>query len=183
VEYFHSLNVEVLDGVTNKDSAIELIQKRGQNGYDIVLCTAVCASAICMVLERLASRPFTKVIAYGHISEAKEIKYEIDTFLPKPFRTLKILDTIAKFVVSQPSPAAMKATSNEPKALPQVTEKRYCILLVEDNPVNQMVAVRQLDKLGYRSVVAENGKLALELLDQSPYPLILMDLQVRYYLM
>ena len=52
------------------------------------------------------------------------------------------------------------------------------MLLVEDNPVNQMVAVRQLDKLGYRAVVAENGQQALELHEENPFPLILMDLQM-----
>jgi CheY-like chemotaxis protein len=57
---------------------------------------------------------------------------------------------------------------------------QFCVLLVEDNPVNQLIAVRQLDKLGFRAVVAENGQQALELWEESVYPLIFMDLQVKY---
>ena len=55
---------------------------------------------------------------------------------------------------------------------------QFCVLLVEDNPVNQLIAVRQLDKLGFRAVVAENGQQALELWEETSFPMIFMDLQV-----
>jgi CheY-like chemotaxis protein len=52
------------------------------------------------------------------------------------------------------------------------------ILLVEDNPVNQMVAQRMLEKAGHRVVVAENGRQALNRLSIEPVDLVLMDLQM-----
>ncbi|MFO0877073.1 MAG: response regulator [Gemmataceae bacterium] len=52
------------------------------------------------------------------------------------------------------------------------------ILLVEDNPVNQMVAQRMLEKAGHRVVVAENGRQALNRLSVEPVDLVLMDLQM-----
>lgn len=52
------------------------------------------------------------------------------------------------------------------------------ILLAEDNPVNQKVAVRMLDRLGYRADVAANGLEVLMAVDRQEYDLILMDVQM-----
>ena len=52
------------------------------------------------------------------------------------------------------------------------------VLLVEDNKVNQKLAVRLLERLGCRASVAENGLEALALLDRYDYDLILMDCQM-----
>ncbi|WP_312935951.1 response regulator [Pseudomonas sp.] len=49
------------------------------------------------------------------------------------------------------------------------------ILLVEDNPVNQLVARGMLAKLGYRVQVAGNGAEALERLETQPFDVVLMD--------
>ena len=52
------------------------------------------------------------------------------------------------------------------------------ILLAEDNVVNQKLAIRLLEKLGYRADIAGNGIEALEALERQPYDLLLSDIQM-----
>jgi len=52
------------------------------------------------------------------------------------------------------------------------------ILLVEDNAINQQVALGILEKLGLHADVAENGEKALDFLKTRPFDLVLMDIQM-----
>jgi CheY-like chemotaxis protein len=62
---------------------------------------------------------------------------------------------------------------------PEFAAKRPLrILLVEDNPVNQLVATRMCERLGYRIDVVGNGLEALQAVDQFPYDLVFMDVQM-----
>ncbi len=55
---------------------------------------------------------------------------------------------------------------------------RAHVLVAEDNQVNQKVAVRILERLGYRADVAANGLEAIEVLSRIPYAAVLMDVQM-----
>jgi CheY-like chemotaxis protein len=52
------------------------------------------------------------------------------------------------------------------------------LLLAEDNPVNQKLAVRLLEKQGHTVVVAGSGRAAVEALDRATFDLVLMDVQM-----
>ncbi len=64
-----------------------------------------------------------------------------------------------------PAPAAVKS-------------RALHILLAEDNPINQKLAVTLLMREGHRVTVAEDGVVALRLLTQDRFDLILMDMQM-----
>lgn len=57
-------------------------------------------------------------------------------------------------------------------------EQSAVILVVEDNVINQKVAVGLLKRLGYQSEVAESGAKALDVLAQRQYSMVLMDCQM-----
>ena len=52
------------------------------------------------------------------------------------------------------------------------------ILLAEDNVVNQKLALRLLQQMGYRADLASNGVEAIECVARQPYDLVLMDVQM-----
>jgi len=52
------------------------------------------------------------------------------------------------------------------------------ILVAEDNLVNQKLTLKILSKLGFDAALAENGKVAIEMVSQQPYDVILMDVQM-----
>jgi CheY-like chemotaxis protein len=54
----------------------------------------------------------------------------------------------------------------------------FRILLAEDNAVNQVLAVRLLEKRGYSVVVAANGRAAVKALEKEIFHLVLMDIQM-----
>lgn len=66
----------------------------------------------------------------------------------------------------------------EPVQAEQIPLRSARILLAEDNPVNQMVATRMLEKLGQRVVVVANGNQALKQLEQDDFDVVLMDCQM-----
>jgi len=78
-----------------------------------------------------------------------------------------------------------KTQRSDPEAPPQNKETRILahevpldVLIVEDNPVNRKVALRFLERLGYRADTAGNGIEAIAALQSRDYDLVFMDLQM-----
>lgn len=57
-------------------------------------------------------------------------------------------------------------------------KQKYYLLVVEDNAVNQKLAVRLLEKMGYVAEAANNGQEALDILATQQYDLVLMDCEM-----
>ncbi|MBW4483705.1 MAG: response regulator [Tildeniella torsiva UHER 1998/13D] len=100
-------------------------------------------------------------------------------YLTKPVKQAQLIDALANALADRPEAVRV---SPRPRPTPVDTDLgRRCpqrILLAEDNVVNQKVALQILQRLGYRADVAANGYEVLAALDQRPYDLVLMDVQM-----
>jgi CheY-like chemotaxis protein len=85
----------------------------------------------------------------------------------------------AASAVSEPA-ASPARSDNDVISLPSVRagSRGTRVLVAEDNPVNQRVAVRMLERLGLQADVARDGRAALRRLADQPYALVLMDCQM-----
>ncbi|MBL4715680.1 MAG: response regulator [Bacteroidia bacterium] len=71
-----------------------------------------------------------------------------------------------------------KVRSKGGKAFKPVLFENVDILLVEDNPINQLLAKKVLSKWKCNIEVAENGKIAIDKLENKDFALVLMDVQM-----
>ena len=82
------------------------------------------------------------------------------------------------FTVRATAAAAPAGAAQPEEAIPTKNACALRILLAEDNPVNQRIAVELLKKRGHSTVVAADGLLALEALASQPFDVVLMDVQM-----
>ncbi|SEK22142.1 Signal transduction histidine kinase [Aquimarina amphilecti] len=68
--------------------------------------------------------------------------------------------------------------NNSKDCIPLLNEEEYTILIVEDNKINQIVTQNVLKTKGYRSQIADDGLIAVEMSKSNSYDLILMDLNM-----
>ncbi len=100
--------------------------------------------------------------------------------LRKPMTPLTMLDTLSSLAEAIQSGNAipfLKPSSNASNKGNDFLSKSR-VLVVDDSLINQMVAVRMLEKFGCRPSVASSGKAAIAMLAASEYDLVLMDCQM-----
>jgi len=97
--------------------------------------------------------------------------------LVKPVKPGRLQELLVR-IISGAQPAAPRAQSS-PKADTTLAHRLPLrVLLCDDNQINQKVALRLLQQMGYRADLAVNGLEALAALDRQPYDLIFMDLMM-----
>jgi CheY-like chemotaxis protein len=104
----------------------------------------------------------------------------INAFLTKPARIADLYECLATLLVPFESASAGEfLTENLRYSYTEVAPaSRSRLLVVDDNPVNQRVAVRMLEKMGHIVDVADNGIGALAALGRVKYDAVLMDCQM-----
>jgi len=100
----------------------------------------------------------------------------VAAYLTKPLKNSELLDSILSAMGTLP-PAAMPCPLITRHSLRE-GRRRLHVLLAEDNAVNQVLAVRLLQKHGHEVTVAANGREALAALEKQDCDLVLMDVQM-----
>lgn len=99
-------------------------------------------------------------------------------WLTKPVRQQQLHTCLSVLTGRMPAPPLPDETVVADQVTREAQRHIYRILLAEDNPVNQTVALAMLKKLGYRADVVANGQEAVEALSRISYDLVLMDCQM-----
>ena len=101
-----------------------------------------------------------------------------DAYLAKPIRQSQLFDTLVNLLANQAAPRVAPTPIKAQLDPGQAARHPLRILLAEDNVVNQKLALRLLQQMGYRADLAANGIEAVESVQRQNYDVVLMDVQM-----
>lgn len=101
-----------------------------------------------------------------------------NAYLTKPIKTRQLTDCLKMAVgkTTEKNPDSQILTRFS--VMEQYNIRKARLLVVEDNVVNQKVALKMLEKSGFHADAVSNGREALDSLRRIPYDLVLMDIQM-----
>ncbi|MBD0390131.1 MAG: response regulator, partial [Nostoc sp. C3-bin3] len=190
---YWGMQVDQADSIA---TALKVIQKADKQGksYDVALVDIKNGIAIEEEIKTnsaIAEIPLIMLTSTNQRDEVQQaLKIGFAAYLVKPIKPSRLLNAIMTILETQSKSEQgggwkLEATEEIESARTSgilssspSTKSKLRILLAEDNLVNQKVALKQLDSLGYKADVVANGKEVLQLLDKIPYDLILMDCQM-----
>jgi signal transduction histidine kinase/DNA-binding response OmpR family regulator/HPt (histidine-containing phosphotransfer) domain-containing protein len=149
------------------DIALLDYQMPGMDGITLAreLRQLPAARSLALILLSSVNRP--------PIADEQEVGFA--AVLSKPLKMSQLREGLWRALGEHSAPSPPAGQPAEPVSSAAVPLR---ILLAEDHLLNQRVALRMLERLGYRADVAENGREALEQLTRSPYDVVLMDVQM-----
>lgn len=182
-----------MDGAQSADgtTALELLRQAARAGqpFDVALIDLAMPSmdgfAVARAIERDPTIAQTRLILVTAFDEhglgEQALRSGFGAYLVKPVKQSQLFDAIANTIAKTPRTSKQRrGTGTGGKASRAEAQCGKLVLLVEDNPANQKVAMLQLGQLGYTVELAANGREAVDLVTRSPhtYDLILMDINM-----
>ena len=177
--------VTVCDGGATCLDAFRAAEEAPGSQFDIVILDirmpAMDGYSVARQIRQFTRRPVA-LLAFTSSTVDGASKCQasgFDGFLPKPAGRQRLLSMVER-LLSDAAESRAHAEIVTQHSVREDAKRNVSILLAEDNPVNQKLALRMLGKAGYQVAVAENGRLALEMLCANPdaYDMILMDIQM-----
>ncbi|MGV3755550.1 MAG: ATP-binding protein [Verrucomicrobiota bacterium] len=172
---------------TSANEALSLLQREADTGHqfnfvlvDLPVKEAVRFSRQVRVLGLTAPPRLVWMGSTGDRPAEAVLQAEgWSASLVKPVKPLDLLDCLAQLSGAGPvMPSKPAVPPVTPGTEVPVPHKNLRVLLAEDNPVNQKVAMKILARLGYEADVAANGHEVLAAIQMIPYDVILMDCQM-----
>jgi signal transduction histidine kinase/CheY-like chemotaxis protein len=166
---------------TGGDEAILRLQKGYEDGpFDVALIDLQMPEKsgfdLLMELRALPKRStvFIVLTSSGGFGDAERARaLGARDFLTKPVSRHQLQERVAE-ALSGLHPAGLDST---PRPTPQ-SMTRLRLLLAEDNPVNQKVAVTMLERLGHSVEVVGDGRAAVESVQRTVFDAVLMDIEM-----
>ncbi len=137
------------------------------------------------LVEQIRRRPelsaptILMLTSAGHRGDAERCReLGVAAYLLKPIRQSELREAIARVLGARERAGAIPLVTRYSLQDSRDPETVLRVLVAEDNPVNQRLAVRMLEKRGHRVVVAGNGREALDALAKDTFDLVFMDVQM-----
>jgi len=137
------------------------------------------------LIEKIRQRPgastatIMMLTSAGHRGDAARCQeLGVSAYLLKPIRQSELREAIARVLGAREQKGAIPLITRYSLQDAREAPDSLRILLAEDNPVNQRLASRLLEKRGHFVVVAANGREALEALEKGSFDLVFMDVQM-----
>ena len=139
------------------------------------LCSIIRGLPGGRIIKKILMSPVGKKTPSRRLAEC-----DISCVITKPVKRAQLLNGLERARLGERagtnSNLGIQASEPAPRAIKSGNGTK--ILVVEDNLVNQSVAIHVLKQLGYEGVAANNGLEAIAMLNQSHFPLIFMDCQM-----
>ncbi|MDH5801299.1 MAG: PAS domain S-box protein, partial [Gammaproteobacteria bacterium] len=176
------------DAIESGTKALEILQKNdAATIYDVVLLDWRMPGldgheTMIRIREDSQIKIKPKIIlctAFGiEVVREQSRKHQADGYLGKPYNNSTLLNAILnclKHTLQSKSKPENAGKANV-KEMKKIVGKR--ILLVDDNEINQMIAIDLLDSVGVEVTAAGSAKECFECLEQQQFDLVLMDIQM-----
>jgi len=132
--------------------------------------------------ESLKDTLLIMMTSIGQRGDAKKMKeLGFSAYLTKPVRQSDLYDCLTQVLGVSRKRAKGGEQKKELITRHSISESRRAnvlILIAEDNIVNQMVALKMLERIGFRANAVANGLEAVKAVEDMPYDLVLMDCQM-----
>jgi PAS domain S-box-containing protein len=164
--------------VEHPSKALELIAEGAQ--FDVAVLDMMMPDMDGITLAHEIRRrrserelPLLLLTSVGRLPQARSTG-DFSAQLAKPLKASQLYNALLRVIAAGAEEQEAVEVASDGKPVTSTLR----ILLAEDNAVNQKVALRLLEQLGYGADVAWNGLEALEALERQPYDVVLMDVQM-----
>jgi|GEM_PF-1288114 len=174
----------------NAPEALQLMHQAhdGNDAYDLAIIDQVMpdmdGKALGLAIKaspNLSGSLLVLLTSCGMRGDALRMKgVGFNAYLRKPVKQSLVFDCLVTvFGAGSNDPSVAGGTAMVTRhTIEAARRKEIRVLLVEDNPINQKVALKMLENFGYIAQPALNGKVALALLEKHKFDLVLMDIQM-----
>lgn len=174
------------DRAENAERAIEFVEAATAGGrpYDLAVLDMMMPDKDGLALTKLLkAHPagrllrlvlLTSLVQKGQAEQARQAG--IDVYLTKPVRHDQLYDCLCRALGF--ARQTTERHSDGSRSARESGNRAARILIVEDNPVNQKLTAKLLERMGYLVTVTDGGTEALEALSRAHYDAVLMDCQM-----
>jgi len=176
------MRVAVAAEAAAASDALERAERAGERFRVLLVDASVpgtdgLAFALQVKMSRQPAPAITIMLSASQRGDPARYREEgVANCVSKPLRRADLRAALLQALCSESEPAAPPAAGEFPSK--ETGHRRLRVLLAEDNPVNQTVARKFMERRGHTVTVAANGQEAVELARQQTFDLVLMDVQM-----